>query len=290
MNGFLIINKETGITSFDVIRQLRKKLGQLKMGHLGTLDPLATGVLVVAINKATKLVEYLMGEDKEYEVEAVFGASSDTYDRDGEITPGEMSGVVLHPATIKETMKSFVGEIDQIPPKFSALKVRGMRACDRVRRGEDVQLASRKIKIHEFELLELKQKIGTFRVRCSSGTYIRSLINDLGQKLGVGAYVEKLNRTKVGDFSIEDAVRVDDVNIDNIGENLISLRDAMKVYEHIELTEDEYNDVKDGKQIGVGLHQIKSQNDSEVVIGLYKDELKTIFRLCEGKLKIQKNL
>lgn len=219
IGGFLIIDKPKGITSFDVIRRLRKITGIRKIGHAGTLDPLATGVLVLAFSKMTKRLKFLTGLDKEYEAEIKLGAISDTYDAEGKIEEkvksqalpiGRQDLKVAGERDIKEVLKTFTGEIKQIPPKYSALKVNGRKACDVMRKGGDIDLKPRDVKIYKIMLLEFSWPILKIRVSCSSGTYIRSLAHDIGQKLGCGAYLNELRRTKVGEFTLDQAVELDD--------------------------------------------------------------------------------
>ncbi|MEK7085800.1 MAG: tRNA pseudouridine(55) synthase TruB [Patescibacteria group bacterium] len=209
MQGFLLIDKGEGLTSFDVISRIRRWTGERRVGHAGTLDPLATGLLVVAVGKATKLLQHFVGLDKEYETKARFGAVSDTYDREGKIVElnevefGKFGKISL---TDLENLihEKFSGEIDQVPPKYSALKINGKKAADLARKGVDFEMKSRKVKIYSFNVVDFKWPEVSFKIHCGSGTYIRSLIHDIGQELGCGAYVTELRRGKVGNFSVND--------------------------------------------------------------------------------------
>ncbi len=210
-SGILLIDKTKGCSSFDVVRDVRRFLDIKKVGHSGTLDPLATGLMMIAFGDGTKVLEYLLGFDKEYEVVAEFGSFSDTYDADGEIS------IYSDEVVFKDTIESeislmYLGEIDQIPPKYSALKICGKRACDMMREGKEVYVSPRKVRIDAFEILEYKWPLVKFRVACSKGTYIRSLINDLGKNLGTAAYVKELRRTRIGDFSVENACIVKELS------------------------------------------------------------------------------
>ncbi|MBI4975492.1 tRNA pseudouridine(55) synthase TruB [Candidatus Peregrinibacteria bacterium] len=218
MDGFLLIDKEKGWTSFDVVKKVRGIFGEKKVGHTGTLDPLATGLLILALGKCTKLVGFLSCMDKEYEFSAKFGYVSDTYDAEGKIEKyANYDGSVLSENEIKSVIdKNFIGEILQVPPKYSALKVKGKRACDLARKGKDFVLNPRKIKIYSFDIVSLKWPNAAFKVKCGSGTYVRSLVNDLGVLLGVGAYVESLRRTKIGTYNVKGAILVGDLNINNL--------------------------------------------------------------------------
>lgn len=202
----LLIDKPKGITSFDVIRRLRKKLGIKKMGHAGTLDPLATGLLIIAVRKATKEIFKYMDLPKEYEVLIEFGKTSTTYDADGEISQGVLRDVSR--AEFEDVLKNFIGEISQIPPIFSAKKIKGVRAYDLARQGKEVKLEPRKVRIDKIEIIAWDWPFVSLRVNCGKGTYIRSLAHDIGQKLGCGGYVKELRRTAIGEFRVENAERI----------------------------------------------------------------------------------
>ncbi len=266
MNGFFLIDKGSGVGSFSVISAVRRLTRVKKVGHAGTLDPLATGLLLVAVGDGTKLLEYFIGSDKEYEVLAKFGAVSDSYDADGEIEETGFSGV-LSDKEVQDTINSlFLGEIDQMPPKYSALKVKGKRACDIVRAGGDVELKSRKVQIDGFEMIGGEWPELKFRVNCGSGTYIRSLVHDLGQELGSGAYVLELNRTKIGDFLLENAKKLDE--IDKIEDVLIPFEDVLSGFEVLALSDEEFEGLSDGRVL------LSKKFDHDVVVmALYRDKL-----------------
>ncbi|MBI4232089.1 tRNA pseudouridine(55) synthase TruB [Candidatus Peregrinibacteria bacterium] len=209
MDGILLIDKPKGISSFDVIRKLRGILKIKKIGHSGTLDPLATGLLVLGIGKGTKLLADLIGLDKEYEVLARFGYESDTYDADGEVVPVDLNIKIEQVDCEAMILNKFIGQIEQLPPKYSALKIGGKRACDIVRAGGEVDLKPRGVRVDGFEVLQYNWPSVKFRITCSKGTYIRSLIHDLGKDLACGAYVEELRRSKIGSFRVEEAKLLD---------------------------------------------------------------------------------
>ncbi len=216
MKGFLLIDKEKGMTSFDVIREVRRFFGEKRVGHAGTLDPLATGLLLVAVGREyTRKLDQFLKSDKEYEVEAKFGYISDSYDADGRVREADSSVTVSREAIERAIESSFLGRIQQVPPKYSALKIKGKRACDIVRQGGDVKLKPREIRIDEFRVLSFEWPKVKFCVKCGSGTYIRSLVHDLGQKLDCGAYVTALRRTKVGDYSVDDAKTLKELDVGN---------------------------------------------------------------------------
>lgn len=205
--NILFIDKPSGITSFDVIRRLRRKLNIKKMGHAGTLDPLATGLLIVGVGPGTKELTKYLGLPKEYEFLVEFGKISTTYDADGEITNGKLRAVTRN--EFENELENFIGEILQIPPAFSAKKIKGKCAYDLARKGEKVELAPQKVTINSIEILEWNWPFVKLRVKCSKGTYIRSLAHDLGQKFGCGGYVKELRRTAIGDFRVEQAEKLE---------------------------------------------------------------------------------
>lgn len=215
MSNILLIDKPSGITSFDVIRRLRRShlaANSRKMGHAGTLDPLATGLLIIGLDKATKQLADFMNLPKEYEVLIEFGKVSTTYDADGEISvKSERSALVEPPKKeFQDLLKKFIGKIQQMPPAFSAKRIRGKRAYDLARRGEKVKLSSREVTIYSIEILKWDWPLARLRIKCGKGTYIRSLAHDLGQELKCGAYVKELRRTAIGNFRVEDAIKLED--------------------------------------------------------------------------------
>lgn len=216
MDGFLLIDKEKGITSFDVIRRVRKILGIKKAGHAGTLDPLATGLMIVALEKATKSLKNLLRLDKHYEVLAEFGYVSDSYDADGNVGPLNTDIIIGEDRLGDILNKKFTGKFEQMPPVYSALKIKGKRACDIVRAGGKVELKPRSVTVNEFKIKEYRWPLISFEVQCGSGTYVRSLIHDLGQVLGCGAYVKELRRTMIGNYSVKDSVSTERVGSENI--------------------------------------------------------------------------
>ncbi|MDF2378643.1 MAG: tRNA pseudouridine(55) synthase TruB [Candidatus Gracilibacteria bacterium] len=206
MNGILLIDKPTGLSSFDILKQIRKKLDVRKVGFLGTLDPLATGLLVFFVGGATKLIKYFEETEKVYEVEMEIGKVSDTYDRTGEISA--TSAGTRQGTSLRETYESFLGQQWQITPAFSAVKFQGKRAYEHAREGKIIDLGKRQVSIHEIEILSENNPIYSLRVRCSSGTYIRSLVHEMGEMMETGAIMNELRRTHVGLFSVDEAVQV----------------------------------------------------------------------------------
>ncbi|MBI2453579.1 tRNA pseudouridine(55) synthase TruB [Candidatus Peregrinibacteria bacterium] len=208
MDEILFIDKPSGITSFDVIRRLRKRLNIKKIGHAGTLDPLATGLLIIGVGNGTKQLEKFMKLPKEYEVLVEFCKVSNTYDADGVIEPGPEPLREISRDVFNAELKIFIGEIEQIPPAFSAKKIQGQRAYEPARRGEKVEMKPNKISIFAIEVMEWNWPFVRLRVRCSKGTYIRSLAHDLGFALGCGGYVKELRRTAIGECRVETAERM----------------------------------------------------------------------------------
>ena len=209
MDGLLIINKPIGWTSFDVVAKIRGKLKVRKIGHTGTLDPMATGVLVLCLGRATKLAQQMIGLDKEYIAEITLGAVSNTDDAEGEIVVNKEAGVKSE-TEIHRALEKFKGAIMQLPPIFSAKKIQGRRAYHLARKGKEVKLEPVEVVIHEIELLSYKWPVAKVRVSCGKGTYIRSLARDLGEVLGTGGYLTKLERTRVGQYSIAQAVSIEE--------------------------------------------------------------------------------
>lgn len=210
INGIVNIYKEKGYTSHDVVAVLRKVVGQKKIGHTGTLDPDATGVLPVCLGRATKVCELLTDHDKTYEALLLLGKTTDTQDISGEVLE-ERSPGDLTEEEVRSCIESFIGEYDQIPPMYSALKVNGKKLYELAREGKTVERKSRKVQIHGIRILEMNLPHVRMEVDCSKGTYIRTLCHDIGEKLQVGGCMEELERTKVGRFLKGDAVTLDEV-------------------------------------------------------------------------------
>jgi len=204
MNGIVVIDKPQGFTSHDVVNRVRRIVGQRSVGHLGTLDPSATGVLPVVLGNFTRLAQFYTHSEKTYEGEIRFGFSTNTYDADGEAT-SEARDVAVTGEELRAVTAYLHGTIEQMPPPFSAKKVAGVPAYKLARKGQEVQLKAVPVEIKEFEILEAAGDRARFRIRVSSGTYVRSIAHDIGQKMGFGAHLAGLRRTAAADFVIEDA-------------------------------------------------------------------------------------
>ena len=211
-SGLVVVDKHAGVTSHDVVSQVRRLAGTRKVGHAGTLDPMATGVLVLGVNRATRLLGHLTATEKAYDATIRLGAATTTDDAEGE-TVSTASTAGVDEARIRAALARFVGDIDQVPTAVSAIKVGGKRAYQRVREGEQVQLAARPVTIHEIDVHRVVpggDRIDVdISVRCSSGTYIRAIARDLGEELGVGGHLVALRRTAVGTFGLDQAHTVE---------------------------------------------------------------------------------
>lgn len=226
MHGVLVIDKPAGRSSAGTVEHVKRALGCDRAGHGGTLDPLATGVLAVCVNAGTKLAQYLLADDKEYEATGVLGVETDTLDRTGKVT--RERAVEVDEARLRAALASRVGEHEQVPPMYSAIKQDGVRLYRLARAGEEVERAPRRIRIDRLELLSLDPATGTFRiaVACSKGTYIRSLVADLGNDVGAGAHLSELRRTRSGRFSIDQAIGLPELATADLDAHLIPLGQA----------------------------------------------------------------
>lgn len=205
VSGVLVVDKPVGLTSHDVVQIIRRGTGIRRAGHTGTLDPRASGVLVILIGPAVRLSEYVSASDKRYQATIRLGSSTDTYDAEGRVTSSASVDSITE-GQFEESLSQFIGEIEQVPPPYSAVKVKGRKAYDMAREGEEVALEPRLIHVYSLELLEWDPPEAVVDVFCSSGTYVRSLANDLGNSLGCGAHLVGLRRTKSGRFTLRDAV------------------------------------------------------------------------------------
>ena len=282
--GFLNINKPKGMSSHNVVYIVRKLLGIKQVGHSGTLDPLATGVLVVGVGKATRLFEFLE-EKKEYIATIKFGYESDTLDTEGELTKTE--DYFPQEIQLRAILKEFLGETKQIPPKYSAIKMNGKKLYEMARKGQEIgELKPRLIKIENLELLDIDGCEAKIRVECSKGTYVRSLIRDIAQKLGTTAVMSALIRTKSGEFFIEDSVELNEnTEICDLENSLINPLEVLQ-YKKIEVNEKDLVKIKNGSPV-------ESDNDNlkqgETVILTYENQIVSIANVIGTKF-IQKKV
>lgn len=280
--GFLNIYKPKGLTSHDVVARLRKITKVRQIGHTGTLDPFATGVLPICIGKATRLIEYL-DDDKEYLATVQFGKNTTTYDLEGEIT--ETFDKKVTEEDVKNALKDFEGEISQIPPIYSAIKVNGKKLYDYARQGQDIEIKPRKVTISKIELKEFDKtsQSAKITVACSKGTYIRSIAYDLGAKLGCGGYLTALERTKAGKFQVNTAIKLEDLTeVSQIVENLINPLDMLNIPIH-NLSENERERVSHGMSICNS-----DFPDSDIVILSYGGRIYAIGKVEQNKILVKK--
>lgn len=253
VSGVLVVDKPVGLTSHDVVQIIRRGTGIRRAGHTGTLDPRASGVLVVLIGPAVRLSEYVSASDKRYQATIRLGSSTDTYDAEGTIMGESTSVFDITEEMFTEVLQQFVGEIEQVPPPYSAVKVKGRKAYDMARKGEDVQLEPRKIQVYTLEVLEWAPPEVVVDVYCSSGTYVRSLANDLGEELGCGAHLIGLRRTKSGRFTLRDAVPLRRLQeAFDAGEwyrQLIPAAEALADWPLVELSPDDVELIRHGHRV-----------------------------------------
>ncbi|AQS09360.1 tRNA pseudouridine synthase B [Clostridium saccharobutylicum] len=229
INGILNVFKNKGMSSFDVVRKIKFLANEKKVGHTGTLDPEATGVLPVCIGKATKIIDYIMNSRKVYEVKFLLGTKTTTYDLEGEIIEQKETSHLRDEEVFNVTL-SFVGEYDQVPPMYSALKKNGVRLYDLARQGIEVEREARRINIFDISNLEINLPYVSMKVVCSKGTYIRSLCYDIGEKLNVGATMVDLNRCETSIFKQEESVNIEELTKENIKDYIITIEEALAFY------------------------------------------------------------
>lgn len=232
MNGVLNIFKPKGMSSFDAVRVVKKVAGTGKVGHTGTLDPEATGVLPICIGKATKIIDYIMDSEKVYEVTLKLGIRTTTYDLEGEVLE-ERDPSHLTEEEILNAINSFKGKYSQIPPMYSALKQNGVRLYELARKGIEVERKGRLVNIYNLEDIKINNPYISMKVTCSKGTYIRSLCYDIGEKLGVFATMTQLNRAKTSVFSQEKSININELTKENINDYILSMEEALEKYDKI---------------------------------------------------------
>lgn len=265
MDGVIIVNKPAGMTSHDVVNRIRKIFKTKKVGHCGTLDPDATGVLVVAVNKATKLLQFLTADNKEYIATLSLGTATDTYDASGQVTATK-EYVPISDKKILACLNSFVGEQEQIPPMHSAIKVKGKKLYEYARNNETVEIPRRVITIDYIELISIVDNLVKFKVGCSKGTYIRSLCFDIAKKLDYPGHMYSLIRSKSGNFSLSDSYSLKE--IENGEFEMLSMEEALSNYP--KLVVDDENIIYHGKKIKSKInHQVAIYNQNNKVLAIY---------------------
>ena len=279
INGILNVYKEKGYTSHDVVAKLRGILRQKKIGHTGTLDPDATGVLPVCLGKATKLCDLLTDKSKEYETVLLLGIETDTQDTTGQVLQ-KLETTHLDEDTIKECIKKFVGNYSQIPPMYSALKVDGKKLYELAREGKTIERKPREVQIHEIEIIEMKLPRVRMRVRCSKGTYIRTLCHDIGQRLHSAGCMEELTRTQVGTFVLQQALKLADIEQyqkqEKIEEIIVPTDKMFEAYQQVCLSGENMRRVYNGNTFSKSDMECKDEeiirvyNEENEFVALYK--------------------
>ena len=237
-SGILLIDKPIGYSSNQVLQKVKKKLSLKKVGHFGTLDPFADGLLILGIGKGTKLSNIFLNEDKAYVAEIFLGEEKDTDDLEGDTT--FKSSQTVSYENVISALKNFEGQIEQVPPTYSALKHNGKPLYDFAREGNPITKPARKVIIHELKVIEFKFPKLKLEINCSKGTYIRAIARDLGRKLGIGGHLQSLRRLKQGSFEISDSKSIDSL----CEENIISIEDCTKIFDEISISDNEYADLK----------------------------------------------
>jgi len=276
-NGFFLVDKPSGMTSRDVVNHLQKLLPRkTKIGHAGTLDPLATGVLVMGVGHGTRLVEEVQNQTKVYSAKVRFGFTSTSDDADGEVTPYPNP----KPVTLEQiaaVVSKYVGETEQRPPQVSALKVEGQRAHDLARKGADFTLAPRIVRIDSIEILSFEDQTLSIRVTCGKGTYIRSIARDLGEDLGCGGYITELRRERIGDFQVEAGLQLP-VQRETLEKSLLPLSFAVPNYLRLDLDYEQLIKLVQGQQVN------GDWNDCEQAGAFYEGKLVALGFIQEKKL------
>lgn len=250
MHGLLNITKHQGMTSRDVVNRVQRLARPAKAGHAGTLDPMATGVLVVCVGKATRLIQFVQQQSKRYSATFRLNQCSDTDDSTGRIIE-TVPKMTIKRDQIEALLPEFQGRIQQVPPAFSAVHVKGKRAYDLARKGEHVELKPREVQINRLELTRFEDEEFDFDIECGSGTYIRSIGRDIGRRLGCGAVMSKLERTGIGVFDVETAIDVESLTKDNLGDHLQPLTLAVPNMPRVIVNESEIAELRNGRFIQV---------------------------------------
>lgn len=275
-SGILLVDKPAGPTSHDVVAMVRKRAATRRVGHAGTLDPMATGLLILGVNAATRLLTYVVGLDKEYEATVRLGASTPTDDADSELDERAASQALaaITEEVILEEVRGLTGDIQQVPSSVSAIKVDGKRAYARVRAGEKVELKSRAVRVESFDVLAIRHAEFIdvdVRVECSTGTYVRALARDLGLELGVGGHLTSLRRTRVGPFRVSRASNLDDLDV---AADLMAVEEAAReLFPVIEVSAQAAEDLGHGKRVDVAraVQSLPHERMSEPMAALAPD-------------------
>ena len=293
IHGIINVYKEKGFTSHDVVAKLRGIVGQKKIGHTGTLDPDATGVLPVCLGKATKLCDLLTDKNKTYEAVLLLGKTTDTQDITGEVLE-EKSTEALTEEKVREAIEGFIGDYEQIPPMYSALEVNGKKLYELAREGKVIERKARPVKILDIQILEIDLPKVRMEVSCSKGTYIRTLCHDIGEKLGCGGCMESLIRTRVSTFRIEDAKTLDEIETlkqeGKLAELLVPIDAMFPFYPKITVKDDWKAFAKNGNPLDLKMLKEACGQDEETQVRLYDESGKfiAIYQWKEKKYHIVK--
>ena len=283
-SGFVNIIKPTGESSSNVVCKIKKILGTKKVGHLGTLDPAAAGVLPIAFGKATKFFDYFLNKDKKYFAIAEFGVLTDTLDSEGEIVVNNPTSVTKEQINTK--IKSFLGEINQTPPLYSAISINGYRAYELARNGEVVDMPSRKVQIYDFNVVDkIDENKFSFVLHCSSGTYVRSLLLDLAKSLGTVANIPVIIRLASGCFNLNDAVLLDEIR-ENCQQSLIKVEDVLPNLKRINFEKNHYKQILNG----VIINNNYNVENGEEFLGYINNKLFGLFICQNGQISCKINL
>ncbi len=260
-DGALVVDKPTGKTSHDVVDAVRHLAGFRQIGHLGTLDPLATGVLVLLLGRATRLVQFYSGRRKRYTAGFRIGFATDTYDSDGEAQGPDLAPAILDPEILERLAAERVGRFEQMPPAFSAKKIHGRPAYELARKKQPVELKAVEVEIFEYRLREIAGNIARFEIECSSGTYIRSLAHEMGQKLGCGAHLAEITRTAVGEFSLDQAIQLPELaertRAGRFADSLIPLENLLPSFPRVNVLPVIERRVRHGSKFNILVSQIQ---------------------------------
>ncbi|MBN2427038.1 MAG: tRNA pseudouridine(55) synthase TruB [Deltaproteobacteria bacterium] len=290
MDGFLIIDKPKGITSHDVVRAVRRALKIRRVGHTGTLDPMATGVLPVAVGFATRLVEYLSTDDKSYLATMKLGAFTDTQDAEGEVTATLPYDGLQRPH-VEEVVENFLGEIEQVPPMFSAVKIQGKPLYKLARKGIEIEREARKVRIYRLEIRSFEPPMITFDVTCSKGTYIRTLCRDIAEALETAGHLVALRRIRSGGFSLADTISLEDIEQTPAGmvsEQLLSMEEGMKRFPGYEISPLAVERLMNGiPPVASSLEESPVCREGEIVTLRKEDKLLAVARFAPQR-KIEK--
>ena len=279
MDGIILINKPLNCTSHDVVNKVRKICHTKKVGHCGTLDPLASGVLVLCINKATKALQFITSEDKEYIATITLGKATDTYDLEGKITSEKEYQNDLTLKQVEETLKTFLGKQKQVPPIYSAIKVNGKKLYEYARNNEKVEIEPRDIEIYSLELLSFEKNEIKIQTHCSKGTYIRSLCVDIASALGYPGVMSSLIRTKSGHFALEDCITLED--LEQNPNQCIPIEEAFKDFKSLMIEDEKI--VYHGKTISSFLEgQVAIKNKEGKILAIYEQVGKNTLKSVRG--------